>query len=69
MRYLEQYGVNGAAGDLNAKNYVEVALNSSETKPTEMISDGSIALETDTGKLFVFDEAAQSWIVYKTLKE
>ncbi len=69
MRYLEKRGVNGALGDLNAKYYIEIALDSTETKPTEMVADGSIALETDTGKVYVFNENTSAWILYKTVKE
>lgn len=67
MRYLTKYGVNGEPGSLDARNYVEIALNSTETKPTEMIADGSIALETDTGNLYIFSETAQSWNYCKTV--
>ena len=69
MRYLQKRGVDGAPGDLNAKNYVEIALDSSETKPTDMIADGSVALETDTGTMYVFNEKSTSWVEYKTVKE
>ena len=69
MRILEKYGVNDADGSLGAKNYMEFACDSSETKPTEMIADGSIALETDTGKMFVFNEKTAAWIEYRTVKE
>ena len=68
MRYLTKYGVNGEPGSLDAKYYVEIALDSSETKPTDMIADGSIALETDTGKMYVFNENSHAWVQYKTLK-
>jgi hypothetical protein len=69
MRYLEKRGVNGSLGDLNAKYYIEIALDSTETKPTEMVAAGSIALETDTGKVYVFNENTSAWILYKTVKE
>lgn len=69
MRYLEKRGVNGAAGALDAKYYIEIALDSTETKPTDMIADGSVALETDTGKVYVFNEASTAWVLYKTVKE
>lgn len=42
------------------KNYIEAAGRSSETKPTDCI-DGSLFLETDTGKVYVFDEVGESW--------
>lgn len=45
--------------------YCELALNSRDSKPTTVGGDklvnGSMAIETDTGKLFVFDEDDQSW--------
>ena len=69
MRILTKYGVNDADEFTSAKYYVELACDSSETKPTEMISDGSIALETNTGKMFVFNEKTSAWIEYKTVKE
>ena len=69
MRELTKYGVNDADGSLDAKNYVELACDSSETKPTDMIADGSMCLETDTGKVFVFNEKTTAWVEYKTIKE
>lgn len=69
MRYLQKRGVDGAPGALDAKNYVEIALDSSETKPTNMIADGSVALETDTGTMYVFNEKSETWVEYKTVKE
>ena len=44
------------------KRYVEVACLSSDTKPTEGIATGSIAVEADTGKVFFFNEATSSWV-------
>lgn len=35
---------------------VELAGPSSETKPTTGLANGSLFLETDTGKIFIFDE-------------
>lgn len=69
MRILLKYGVNDADESLDAKNYVELACDSSETKPTDMIADGSVCLETDTGKMFVFNEKTTAWIEYKKIKE
>ena len=47
--------------------YIEVSGDSLWTKPTTSstggaIVDGSIALETDTGKFFFWNEAAVDWI-------
>lgn len=69
MRVLTKYGVNDADEFTSAKNYVELACDSTETKPTQMIADGSIALETDTGKVYVFNEKSSAWIEYRTVKE
>lgn len=69
MRYLEKRGVDGAAGSLSAAQYVEIALDSSESKPTAGVADGSVALETDTGKVYVFNEKSGAWGLYKTVKE
>lgn len=35
---------------------VELAGPSSESKPTTGFANGSLFLETDTGKIFIFDE-------------
>lgn len=67
MRYLTKYGVNGEqTGD--AKYYVEIALNSLEDKPTDMIAAGSVAVETDTGKVYLYDETS-GWVLMRTIKE
>ena len=69
MKILIKYGVNDESGNLSGKYYTEFAGNSSETKPTEMIADGSIFLETDSGNLFGFDEADQTWRFRKNVRE
>lgn len=51
---IEQYYGAGA------KRYVELACISSDTKPTEGIATGSIAVETDTGTVFFFNEEGNS---------
>lgn len=50
-------------------HYVEIAGASSETKPTTGIAAGSTFLETDTGDLYVFNEAGSAWVKLMTLKE
>ena len=35
--------------------------NSNETKPTANLADGSVFVETDTGKAVLFDEASGTW--------
>ena len=36
--------------------------SSADTKPTEGLANGSACVEVDTGKLFLFNEAAQTWV-------
>lgn len=38
------------------KNYIEAAGLSTDSKPTGTIITGSLFLEADTGKVYVFDE-------------
>lgn len=36
--------------------------NSTDTKPTDNLVNGSTFVEVDTGKLFLFNEAASAWV-------
>ena len=36
--------------------------SSGESKPTTVDADGSIWVETNTGKVFFFSEASSSWV-------
>lgn len=67
MRYLKFNLVQIFEG--NGQHYAEIAGNSTETKPTVGIVDGSTYLETDTGDLYVFNETGSAWVKYMTLKE
>lgn len=42
--------------------YVEIACLAADTKPTENIATGSIAVEVDTGKVYFFDSESAEWI-------
>lgn len=42
--------------------YVELACASSDTKPTDGIATGSVAVEADTGDKYLFDEDTSAWI-------
>ena len=42
--------------------YVELSCDSEETKPTTGIIDGSICLESDTGKVYFFNEDSGDWV-------
>lgn len=48
---------NGAA-----KNVATVYCNSSDTKPTSDLVNGSRLVEVDTGKNYLFNEATSSWV-------
>lgn len=36
--------------------------NSNESKPTDKLADGSVFVETDTGKAHLFDETSSAWV-------
>lgn len=44
------------------KYYKEISCDSSETKPTEGIIDGSWAMESDTGCVYAFNEKTSAWV-------
>lgn len=43
------------------KRYVEGKCLSTDTKPTSNIANGSVLVEMDTSKVFMFDEANSQW--------
>ncbi len=50
--------VGGSQANLQ---YVRLAGNSSDTKPTENIATGSVFIEANTGKKYRFNEASGQW--------
>ena len=42
--------------------YYEIAGDSSETKPTEHVADGSIFTETNTGDVYMFNAKTSAWV-------
>lgn len=44
------------------KNYVELFGLSTDAKPTSDIVTGSVFVEVDTGKAYLFNEAATEWV-------
>jgi hypothetical protein len=50
MTELKRVLLNGDAGA-----YVEIACASTDTKPTTGIAEGSIAIEIDTGDVYMFN--------------
>ena len=66
MRYLKFNLVEIFEGqDLH---YAWIAGDSTETKPTAGIVDGSQFLETDTGDVYVFNEKTTAWVKMFSLK-
>lgn len=43
------------------KNYIEAAGLSTDTKPAGEIITGSLYMEADTGKVYVYDEVGDDW--------
>lgn len=64
MRILLSKAINEKDNDgkITVMTYVEASGSSSEEKPVRNILDGSIFVESDTGKVFFFNEAQQTWI-------
>lgn len=50
-----------AIGMRNGKSVIEGACLNADAKPTENIANGSMAIEIDTGNLWMFDEASGIW--------
>lgn len=48
-------------GMRNGKSIIEGACLNADAKPTENIANGSMAIEIDTGNLWMFDEASGIW--------
>lgn len=46
----------------NEVNVCTIFGTSSETKPTTGIAFGSVFVEVDTGKAFLFNEANSTWV-------
>ena len=46
----------------NAKNLIEAVCLSTDSKPTDGIANGSMCLEMDTGKIYIFDEEGTQWL-------
>lgn len=42
-------------------NILEIRGLSTDTKPTENISNGSLFIEINTGKLFLYDKQNEQW--------
>lgn len=65
MRVFDE--IIGSSADGKQLHKIEAYGNSTETKPSEEsvggpIIDGSICIETDTGKAYLFNEASSDWV-------
>lgn len=54
-------GVSMVTQELNDSSIQYLYMKSSDVKPTEGISNGSVIVEVDTGKHFRFDEENRVW--------
>ena len=54
----EEYSHNFNGELPKGTRVIEISCLSTDTKPTENLVQGSLALEADTGDLFVFDSTA-----------
>lgn len=43
-------------------SYFEISGDSSESKPTACVVDGSVFVETNTGKVFFFNGKTGAWV-------
>ena len=43
------------------RSLIQIACESTDTKPTEKIATGSIAIEADTGNIYMFSEKTSTW--------
>lgn len=46
------------------KRIVNIACNHDDEKPTTGLANGSMCIEVDTGKLFLFDEEEEEWVEF-----
>ena len=62
ITYLKNEYYNFNTDRAHGAKLIEIACLSTDTKPTELIVTGSLALEVDTGKIFAFNETASTWV-------
>lgn len=56
MRYLEKRII------ADNVNFVVISGDSTESKPTDGICDGSVFMESDTGDSYTFNENSGAWV-------
>lgn len=47
---------------VDGKRYGTIAGLSTDSKPTANVANGSVFIEMNTGKVFMFDEAGVQWV-------
>lgn len=55
LRYYDKTIVDG-------KHYCEIYCLSTDVKPNNLIANGSILCEVDTGKVYFFNETSGEWV-------
>ena len=53
---------NLTAAYMDGDILIEAACLSADAKPTTGIANGSICIEMDTGKIYMFNEAGSAWV-------
>lgn len=62
ITYLKNVAYGMDQGELPVDGQlIEIACLSTDTKPTEGIVTGSLALEVDTGDIYAFDGSSETW--------
>ena len=68
VTYIEKRIYKMVSG--NTLKYIcEISCLSTDTKPTANIVTGSVALEVDTGDIYLYDEASTTWNKMCSIKE
>lgn len=64
MRILVSYPVDTGKGDFEGRYYREISCDSSEMGDisTADMADGSICVQTDTGKVFFYNEKTEAFV-------
>lgn len=63
---VKYYDVDQTTGAVN--RLIEGYCDSTDTKPTANIVDGSKLIETDTGDLYLMNEKSTAWVKMFSLK-
>ena len=53
--------ITNTNGEVTTLYQQEIFCNSTDSKPTENLANGSMLVEVDTGYIYIFDEVAKTW--------